>query len=194
MIRLVCAALLLILLSRPSLADSAAAEAAVRRGDHAAAYEACKDAAEQGDAECQNLVGVLFRQGQGVPANLNEAVRLFRLAAAKKLAAAQDNLGFVYLNGLGVARDDAQAAQWFGLAAAQGDAVGETQLAILLLAGRGVEKDAEKAVEMLRHGADRGFVPAQLMLALVFEKSRDRWHRPVLAYTWYRIAARVARD
>lgn len=192
MIRLVCAAILVFGLVRPALADAAAALAAIRLGDYPAAYQACKDAVEQGDAECQNLVGVLFRQGLGVPTNVEEAVRLFRLAAGKKLAAAQNNLGFAYLGGLGVPSDDAQAAQWFALSTAQGDPLGELQLALLTLAGRGVEKDAQKAVTMLQHSAGRGYLPAQLTLASIYENAHGKWHQPQLAYTWYRIAQRTA--
>ena len=189
---LVIAALLLLLMSRPGLADSTTAEAAIRRGDPAAAYEACKVEVEKGDADCQNIVGVLFQKGLGVPADMNEALRLFTAAAAKKLPAAQDSLGFAHLNGLGVPRDEAQAARWFGLAAAQGDPIGEHRLALLLLAGKGIEKDTTKAIELLRHGADRGYVPAQVGLAVAFETGRP--HRAALAYIWYRIAGRRARD
>ena len=76
--RLVIAALLLLLISHPGLADSTTAEAAFRRGDPAAAYEDCKAEAEKGDAECQNLVGMLFQKGLGVPSDMNEALRLLR--------------------------------------------------------------------------------------------------------------------
>src|SRR5258705_7447394 len=128
--RLVIAALLLLLISNPGLADSTTAEAAFRRGDPAAAYEDCKTEAEKGDAECQNLVGMLFQKGLGVPSDLNEALRLFTAAAAKKLP-------------------EAEAARWFGLAAAQGDPIGEHRLALLLLPGKGVERDTGEAVELL---------------------------------------------
>ena len=97
--RLVLAAFLLILIARPSLAEFTAAEAALRRGEHAMAYEHCKAEAEKGDPECQNLLGILFQKGLGVTEDLKEAIRLFTAAAGKKLAAAQVNLGLVYLNG-----------------------------------------------------------------------------------------------
>jgi hypothetical protein len=108
--RLVLAAFLLILIARPGLAEFTAAEAALRRGEHAMAYEHCKAEAEKGDPECQNLLGVLFQKGLGVTEDLKEAIRLFTAAAGKKLAAAQVNLGLLYLNGTGVARDETEAA------------------------------------------------------------------------------------
>ena len=71
--RLVLAAFLLILIARPSLAEFTAAEAAIRRGEHALAYEYCKAEAEKGDADCQNLLGILFQKGLGVTEDLKEA-------------------------------------------------------------------------------------------------------------------------
>src|SRR5437762_4156767 len=155
--RLVLAAFLLILIARPSLAEFTAAEAAIRRGEHALAYEYCKAEAEKGDPDCQNLLGILFQKGLGVTEDLKEAIRLFTAAAGKKLAAAQVNLGLLYVNGTGVARDEADAARWLGLAADQGDPIGEYRLALRLLAGKGVERDTKRAGELLRHGADRGY-------------------------------------
>ena len=149
-----------------------------RRGEHAETYQACKDDVDAGDAECQVLVGYLFQQGLGVPANATEAIRLFRLAAKRGLASAQCSLGFAYEQGLGVTRDDVAAARWYQLAAAQGDPIGEYHLAILLAAGRGIAQDRVKAVELLRHAADRGYAEAQILLALGLEAAR----KPLPAY------------
>jgi uncharacterized protein len=181
------ALLLLLAIPRPASADFMAAEAAERRGEHAEAYQACKGDVDAGDPECQVLVGYLFQQGLGVPANATEAIRLFRLAAKRGLATAQCNLGFAYEQGLGVTRDDVAAVRWYQLAAAQGDPIGEYHLAILLAAGRGIAQDREKAVELLRHAADRGYAEAQILLALGLEAAR----KPLPAYIWYRVAARM---
>ena len=159
----------LLLTCRSSLASFTEAEGPARRGEYPAAYDACKAEAEKGDAECQNLVGVLFQKGLGVPNNLKEAMRLFALAASQKLSAAQINLGLTQLNGLGIPPSEKEAARWFELASAQGDPVAEYHLAVLLLKGREIEKNPEKAVGLLRDGADRGFAPAQLMLALALD-------------------------
>ena len=49
--------------------------------------------AEQGDAEAQYNLGVMYATGAGVPQDNGEAVRWYRLAADQGLAAAQFNLG-----------------------------------------------------------------------------------------------------
>jgi S1-C subfamily serine protease len=186
---LVIAALLLLLIPQPSLANLTSAQAAARAGEYPSAYEACKQEAEKGDAECQNFLGMLFQKGLGVSENQTEALRLFSLAAAQKLVAAEDNLGFAHLNGLGTPPSEKEAARWFGIAAAQGDPVGEHRLALLLLYGKEIDRDPPKAVEILKHSADRGYVPAQLSLARAFER-----RNAAIAYTWYLIAERRAGD
>ncbi len=77
--------------------------------------------AEQGDAEVQFILGVMYSQGRGVPENDAEAVRGFRPAAEQGYARAQHNLGLMYANGEGVPQDDVLAYAWLNLAVAQGN-------------------------------------------------------------------------
>lgn len=77
--------------------------------------------AEQGDADAQNKLGIMYLNGWGVPRDYNQAVSWYRKAAEQGNAAAQYNLGLMYYNGWGVPEDDIQAYAWFNLAAAQGD-------------------------------------------------------------------------
>jgi uncharacterized protein len=182
--------LLFFVIPLPALADFGDAEAALRRGEHSEAYRACKSEAEAGDAECQNLVGYLFKEGLGVSANATEAIRLFRLAAKRGLAIAQCQLGVIYEQGLGVAPDKVEAVRWYQLAAKQGDPIGESLLASSLAEGRGVVKDHTRAIELLRHAADKGYAPAQVQLAFELERYWGAARQPGAAYIWYRIASR----
>jgi hypothetical protein len=65
-LRIVFVLLLILVIPLPALANFEEAEAAFRRGEHSEAYRACKTEAETGDADCQNLVGYLFKEGLGV--------------------------------------------------------------------------------------------------------------------------------
>ncbi len=76
--------------------------------------------AEQGDADAQFLLGVMYANGRGVAQNDQEAVKWYRLAAEQGDATAQSNLGVMYFNGEGVAQNDQRAYLWFSVAAAQG--------------------------------------------------------------------------
>jgi TPR repeat protein len=79
-------------------------------------------AADQGDAEAQNNLGVRYADGRGVPQDDVQAVKWFRLAADQGNAKAQTNLGLSYYFGKGVTQDAVQALMWSNLAAAQGHA------------------------------------------------------------------------
>jgi len=80
-----------------------------------------KLAADQGQAEAQYNLGVLYANGQGVSRDDAEAVRWYRLAAERGHRDAQFNLAVLYANGRGVSRDLVQAEKWFLIAANQGD-------------------------------------------------------------------------
>ena len=87
--------------------------------------------AEQGDADAQYFLGFMYANGDGVPEDDAEAVRMFRLAAEQGYAASQYNLGVMYRNGRGVPQDDVLAYMWYNLAAAQatfGGAEGKDRL------------------------------------------------------------------
>ena len=62
--------------------------------------------------------GRRYENGEGVPVDVNRAVRLYCKAANQGHADAQYYLGWIYSHGRGVKRDDALAAAWFKRAAA----------------------------------------------------------------------------
>lgn len=63
--------------------------------------------------------GRRYEHGEGVPADVDRAIRLYCKAARQGHADAQYYLGRVYAHGRGVKRDDALAAAWFARAASQ---------------------------------------------------------------------------
>jgi len=66
--------------------------------------------------------GRRFEHGEGLPRNLDNAIRLYCKAARQGDIEAQYYLGWLYANGNGVKRDEELAAAWLHLAAAQQDA------------------------------------------------------------------------
>ena len=82
------------------------AVAAYGRGDYATAVRGFLVHAEQGDADAQFNLGVMYANGRGVLKDEAEAVRWSRLAAEQGDADAQFSLGVMYANGLlGVLKD-----------------------------------------------------------------------------------------
>ncbi len=101
-------------LTAPAWAGWDEGEAAYKRGDYAAALRELRPLAEQGFAEAQHNLGVMYEDGQGVPKDYAEALKWYRKAAEQGYARAQNNLGFMYRNGRGVPQDYAKALQWYG--------------------------------------------------------------------------------
>ena len=93
--------------------------------------------AEQGDADAQFNLGVMYANGRGVPEDDTEAVRWYRLAADQGNAAAQVNLGIRYDIGEGVPQDYAEAVRWYRLAANQRHARAQLNLGVQVPERRG---------------------------------------------------------
>ena len=87
--------------------------------------------AQQENAQAQNHLGMVYRDGTGVTQDYAEAVNWFREAADQGDADAQNNLGLMYANGKGVVQDYAEAMKWFRKAADQGDAKAQNNLGAL---------------------------------------------------------------
>jgi len=94
--------------------------AALERGDYATALKEWRPLAEQGDADAQYNLGVMYEHGWGVPVNYAEAVKWYRKAAEYGHAGAQFGLGSGYFLGRGVPEDYIKAHMWLSLAKAQG--------------------------------------------------------------------------
>jgi len=58
--------------------------------------------------------------GEGVKKDINEAIRIYRLAVEQGNAFGQSNLGLCYEQGAGVTRDANEAVKWYQKAAEQG--------------------------------------------------------------------------
>ena len=113
--------------------------------------------AEQGNAEAQFNLGLLYDRGHGVPKDKREALRWYRLAAAQGDTFAQNALGDNYWEGTGVPKDDTEAVRWWRLAAAQGFAPAQHSLGkILSGGGQGVPTDKTQAYMWLALSAAQG--------------------------------------
>ncbi len=97
----------------------------------------------------------MYGNGQGVPEDLVEALRWFRLAAEQGHAEAQNNIGRMFLDGKGVLQDHALAYMWFNLAAASGhnDGVKNRDEVFAIL----TPEERAKAQEMSRTCFEAGY-------------------------------------
>ena len=86
-------------------------------------FSGYKLVAENGDANAQYNLGVMYDNGYGIPENDAEAAKWYRLAAEQGNANAQFSLGDMYSNGEGVPQNNTRAYVWFSVAAAQGNEI-----------------------------------------------------------------------
>ena len=145
--------------------------------------------AEQGDADAQFNLGVMYDTGEGVPQDYGEALRWYRLAADQDHASAQVSLGFMYGNGEGVPQDYGEALRWYRLSANQGYANAQFNIGNMYLNGRGVPQDYGEALRWYRLAADQGHASAQFNLSGMYLNGRGVPQDDGEALRWHRLAA-----
>ena len=89
--------------------------------DYETALNEWRPLAEQGNADAQFCLGVMYQRGHGVPQDYQQALHWYEKAAAQGHVGAQFNLGLLYQNGEGVPQDFVQAHKWYDLARANGN-------------------------------------------------------------------------
>ena len=115
-------AIALILAAGPALAELEQARDLMEAGDYTAAYEALWPAARSGNAEAEELIGVLYALGLGVAPDDERAFEWYLRASMKGHPGAQSGVGWYYEVGRGMpAPDLVRAYMWYTLSAIGGD-------------------------------------------------------------------------
>ena len=150
--------------------------------DSAETREQCRRLADQGDLAAQTYVGLMYRQGLGVPKDYDEAMKWFKKAAKQGYAPAQDNIGDMYA-GLVERKNMSfrdhdktmqEAVKWYRLAAEQGYAPAQNSLAGIYFSGYGVPTDRTEAMRLYKLAAEQGLIEGQINLAnRYFDRGRS---------------------
>ena len=112
------------MLSSPVAAqDFAKGWAAAEAEDFSTALKEWRPLAEQGDAQAQWGLGILYFSGKGVLQDNRNAFKFYKLAADQNNPDGQLGLATLYLEGLGVIQDYKAARTWFRKAANQGSSI-----------------------------------------------------------------------
>ena len=90
-----------------------------------------EQAAQQGHAGAQYLLGNCYHLGNGVSQDYKKALKWYQQSAEQENGDACSALGELYEKGLGVEQDDDQALQWYQRGAELGSADGEYGLGLL---------------------------------------------------------------
>lgn len=147
--------------------------AAYSSGDYATAAQLLQPLAAQGYADAQNVLGIMFENGRGVPQDYAEALNWYRMAANQGSAAAQYNLAGMYQGGKGVEQNYVEAVKWYRRAADQGLAGGQLLLGTMYKFGMVVPKDAVRAYMWFNLASAQGLQGA--------EEARDEVARQMTA-------------
>jgi TPR repeat protein len=149
-----------------------AAEQAYEKGRYPLALKLVQPLADQGVAQAQSLLGLMYYHGRGVKQNDAEAAKWFHLAADQDDARAQFNLGVMHAEGQGVPQDYVQAIKWYRLAAEQGEARAMFNLGVSYAEGQGTDQNYILAYMWFNLAAPR-FLPSEADRRRVALHNRD---------------------
>ncbi len=169
--RVVLFVLLAVLVAVPATADPLSdALAALRKEDYATALRLLRPLADNGSAEAQFGLGMMYRYGEGVPRDDVEGAKWLLRAAEQGHDGAQFFVGSSYLLGRGVPEDPVEGAKWMRRAAEQGKAAAQNDLAMFYSAG--VSRDYVQAY-LWFHLASTRFDPSDTQRIKIALFGRD---------------------
>ncbi|HEV2978088.1 MAG TPA: tetratricopeptide repeat protein [Casimicrobiaceae bacterium] len=151
-------------------------------------FESLVAAAEAGNAEAMNLLGVLYTLGTLVPRDYSMALYWFQKAVDGGSDDAMNNLGTMYLLGIGVSRDYVNALRWHERSAARGNAHSMYSVAVMADKGLGTARDPQLARAMYLKAAEAGFAPAMLQVSDDYASRSASKHDLIEAYAWLQVA------
>jgi TPR repeat protein len=112
----------LFLLASPALGEIEVARDLMEAGKFSEAREALWPAARSGNAEAEELIGVMYALGLGVEQDDQRAFEWYLRASMKGHPGAQSGVGWYYEVGRGIAAPDlVRAYMWYVLSAIGGD-------------------------------------------------------------------------
>lgn len=135
------------------------------------------------------LIGTLFEKGDGVPVNLDQAIRWYERSAKMGDKNAANRLGIFFATGKGIEKDPEKARQYFAKSVESGLFSANANLAWLLHCASGADKDDPKAFLLTSQSAAKKCPGAQYNLALSYRYGFGTEKDNAKAMKWYRQSA-----
>ena len=161
----------------------------LNRGEFHAAIEQFRPLVAEGYAPAQYQMGVVYKQGHGVPKDGMKALSLFELAAKQNYSDAQFELALIYGEGKLVKQDLKKAYALTHKAAKKGLASAQFNLAVMIANGTGVEQDDFKASRWYQKAADQNYALAQYNLALLYSEGSGVEKSTEMSFVWNTISS-----
>ena len=146
-------------------------------------------AAEQGSANAQYALGVMYDTGRGVPQDYRAGAPVVSPGggAGRRERAVRPRRDVRQRPGRR-GRTSAQAVQWYRKAAEQGNAGAQYALGVMYDLGRGIARDYSQAVLWYRSAAEQGNASAQFNLGLSYRDGQGVAQDDVEALVWLNLA------
>ena len=130
-------------------------------------FKKCFDAAQNGDAHAQFSLGDMYRYGRGIPQDLKETLRYYKLSADQGNARAQSSLGYMYYKGEGVSQDYGKALRYYTASMRQEPAFAQLALGEMFLA-EGSPENLTSSFPYLKLSADQGNADLQCVIGNMY--------------------------
>jgi TPR repeat protein len=104
-------------------------------GDYELAFKLWKPLADNGDANAQNYLGILYYLGLGTKRNYKKSLEWYERAARSGHADAQRNYGDMINFGRGIKKDNYSAYKWYFAASQQGNEKAKRQIEVIAASG-----------------------------------------------------------
>ncbi|KAF9900831.1 hypothetical protein EC991_006864 [Linnemannia zychae] len=141
--------------------------------------------AQQGYAPSQFVLGVQYKQGNGVAQDYAKALEWLLKAANQGHADAQNAMGTMHENGQGVARSPTRAMEWYLQAAKLGNVQAQNNIGFLYEKGEGVPQDYAKAMGWILKAAHQGYDQAQFNVGVLYKHGRGAMQDYSKAMLWF---------
>ncbi|MFS2025176.1 tetratricopeptide repeat protein [Massilia sp. CT11-137] len=169
--------------------DYANTNAAYKNGDYESALRELMPLADRGDPDAQMLIGYMHEKGQGISANMVEAVNWYRRAASHGNVVAQFNLGNMYEQGIGgLPKDPKEAFHWIELAAKTDFANAQAKLGYYYGTGFSVPVDYKLALYWSATAVKNGYEDTTGHVSYFFQKAVPQ---ETVAFKSYRILSQA---
>lgn len=161
-----------------------------KEGNYTEAMKWFLKSAEQGNADSQKKLGLMYANGYGVLQDPVMAEMWFLKSVEGGDADKQYSLGLIYENGYyGITRNYSEAVKWYRKSAEQGNADSQNNLGMMYANGKGITRNPKEAVRWFRISAEQGDAYGQYNLGLAYQKGFGVKMNLSEAKKWYKLAA-----
>jgi len=157
-----------------------------------------KAAADQGDSRAQFNLARIFRSKDNgfIKQDVNEGVRLLKLAAAKRYTPSYNELAWIYFKGVEVKKDNSEAMRMFHLGAVLGDQGAQSNVGDMFFHGEGLSikqragnhTQNTAAIHWYKKSAEQGNSYALFQLGYMYAEGFGAAQNYLLAYMFSEMA------